>query len=363
MRRDDICLYLGPADRAQLEALCANRNTARKVVWRAEIVLATADGCGTSEIMRRAQTSKPTVWRWQERYLDEGVAGLRRDKTRPSRVPPLPRETRLKVIAKTVREAPPDATQWSRSTMAEAVGISPSSVGRIWAEAGLKPHLVRRFKVSNDPMFEEKVTEIVGLYLDPPERAVVLCVDEKSQIQALDRTQPGLPLKKGRAATMTHDYKRHGTTTLFAALDVKSGIVIGDCMPRHRAREFLTFLRRIDRAVRKPRDIHLVLDNYATHKTPEVMAWLEKHPRFKLHFTPTSASWLNLVERFFAEITTRRIRRASYSSVDELETAIYDYLLQHNARPKPFVWTKSAGDILTRERRALDALDEIRGNR
>ena len=363
MRRDDICLYLGPADRAQLEALCANRNTARKVVWRAEIVLATADGCGTSEIMRRAQTSKPTVWRWQERYLDEGVAGLRRDKTRPSRVPPLPRETRLKVIAKTVREAPPDATQWSRSTMAEAVGISPSSVGRIWAEAGLKPHLVRRFKVSNDPMFEEKVTEIVGLYLDPPERAVVLCVDEKSQIQALDRTQPGLPLKKGRAATMTHDYKRHGTTTLFAALDVKSGIVIGDCMPRHRAREFLTFLRRIDRAVRKPRDIHLVLDNYATHKTPEVMAWLEKHPRFKLHFTPTSASWMNLVERFFAEITTRRIRRASYSSVDELETAIYDYLLQHNARPKPFVWTKSAGDILTRERRALDALDEIRGNR
>jgi len=363
MRRDDICLYLGPADRAQLEALCANRNSPRKVVWRAEIVLATADGCGTSEIMRRAQTSKPTVWRWQERYLDEGVAGLRRDKTRPSRVPPLPREARLKVIAKTVREAPPDATHWSRATMAEAVGISPSSVGRIWAEAGLKPHLVRKFKVSNDPMFEEKVTEIVGLYLDPPDRAVVLCVDEKSQIQALDRTQPGLPLKKGRAATMTHDYKRHGTTTLFAALDVKSGVVIGDCMPRHRAREFLTFLRRIDRAVRKPRDIHLVLDNYATHKTPEVMAWLEKHPRFKLHFTPTSASWMNLVERFFAEITTRRIRRGSYSSVDDLKAAIYDYLLQHNTRPKPFVWTKSAEDILTRERRALDALDEIRGNR
>ena len=184
MRRDDICLYLGPADRAQLEALCANRNSPRKVVWRAEIVLATADGCGTSEIMRRAQTSKPTVWRWQERYLDEGVAGLRRDKTRPSRVPPLPREARLKVIAKTVREAPPDATHWSRATMAEAVGISPSSVGRIWAEAGLKPHLVRRFKVSNDPMFEEKVTEIVGLYLDPPDRAVVLCVDESEPMNA-----------------------------------------------------------------------------------------------------------------------------------------------------------------------------------
>lgn len=247
--------------------------------------------------------------------------------------------------------------------MAEAVGISPSSVGRIWADAGLKPHVLRRFKVSNDPLFEEKVTEIVGLYLDPPERAVVLCVDEKSQIQALDRTQPGLPLKKGRAATMTHDYKRHGTTTLFAALDVKSGLVIGDCMPRHRAKEFLTFLRRIDRAVKKPRDIHLVLDNYATHKTPEVQAWLEKHPRFKLHFTPTSASWMNLVERFFAEITAKRIRRGSYTSVDDLEGAIYDYLLQHNAKPKPFVWSKSAEDILTRERRALDALDQIRGNR
>ena len=348
-------------------------------------MLATADGCGTSQIMRRADTSKPTVWRWQARYLDEGVAGLRRDKTRPSRVPPLPRETRLKVIATTVQKTPPNATHWSRAAMAEAVGISPSSVGRIWAEAGLKPHLVRGFKVSNDPMFEEKVTEIVGLYLDPPERAVVLCVDEKSQIQALDRTQPGLPLKKGRAQTscwkhasgmMTHDYKRHGTTTLFAALDVKSGMVIGECLPRHPlpgsglpenhergAREFLRFLRRIDRAVLKPRDVHLVLDNYATHKTPEVKAWLSRHPRFKLHFTPTSASWLNLVERFFAAITTRRIRRGSYSSVGDLETAIYDYLLQHNEKPKPFTWTKTADDILTPERRALDKLDEIRGPR
>lgn len=363
MRRDDLCLFLSPDDRVQLEALLTDRNTPRKLVWRAEIVLATADGCGTNEIMRRSATSKPTVWRWQERYLDEGVDGLKRDKTRPSRVPPLPRATRLKVIAKTVREAPANATHWSRATMAEAVGISPSSVGRIWAEAGLKPHLTRGFKISNDPMFEEKVTDIVGLYLDPPERAVVLCVDEKSQIQALDRTQPGLPLKKGRAATMTHDYKRHGTTTLFAALDVKSGVVIGECLPRHRAKEFLKFLRRIDRAVNKPRDIHIVLDNYATHKTPEVQAWLTKHPRFHLHFTPTSASWLNLVERFFAEITARRIRRGSYCSVDDLETAIYDYLLHHNAKPKPFVWTKTADDILTRERRALDALDEIRGNR
>jgi transposase len=306
--------------------------------------------------------SKPTVGRWQERYLDEGVPGLKRNKTRPSLEPPLPKEIRLKVIAKTVQESPPNATHWSRSLMAEAMGISPSSVGRIWADAGLKPHLTKEFKVSNDPMFEEKVTDIVGLFLDPPDRAVVLCVDEKSQIQALYRTQPGLPLKKGRAATMTHDYKRHGTTTLFAALDVKSGKVIGECMPRHRAKEFLKFLRHIDKAVPTRRDVHLVLDNYATHKTPEVKAWLEKHPRFKLHFTPTSASWLNLVERFFAEITTRRIR-FSYCSVNDLEAAIYDYLAHHNEKPKPFTWTKTAEDILARERRALDALDEIRGNR
>ena len=363
MRRSDICLYVGPADRAELQALISNRNTPRKLVWRAEIVLATADGHGTFGIMRRAKTSKPTVWRWQQRYLDEGVAGIKRDKTRPSRVPPLPLETRLKVITRTVQETPPNATHWSRALMAEAMGISPSSVGRIWAEAGLRPHLIKGFKVSNDPMFEEKVTDIVGLYLDPPDRAVVLCVDEKSQIQALDRTQPGLPLKKGRAATMTHDYRRHGTTTLFAALDVKSGRVIGDCMARHRAKEFLKFLRNIDKAVPARRDVHLVLDNYATHKTPDVRAWLDKHPRFKLHFTPTSASWLNLVERFFAEITSKRIRRGSYSSVDDLEAAIYDYLARHNETPKPFRWTKTAEEILIRERRALDALDEIRGNR
>ena len=363
MRRPDICLFLGPADRAELEALLINRNRPRKVVWRAVIVLATADGAGTVEIMRRTGVSKPTVWRWQTRYLDEGIAGLKRDKTRPSRVPPLPMEVRLKVIAKTVQETPPNATHWSRAMMAEAMGISPSSVGRIWADAGLKPHLTQGFKVSNDPMFEEKITEIVGLYLDPPDRAVVLCVDEKSQIQALDRTQPGLPLKKGRAATMTHDYKRNGTTTLFAALDVKSGLVIGECMPRHRAKEFLSFLRPIDCAVQKPRDIHLVLDNYATHKTPEVQAWLSKHPRFKLHFTPTSASWINLVERFFAEITARRIRRGSYDSINDLEEAIHDYLLHHNATPKPFIWSKTAEDIITRERRALAKLDQIRGNR
>ncbi len=257
MRRDDICLYLTPADRAELQALITDRNTPRKLVWRAGIVLATADGHGTFEIMRRANTSKPTVWRWQERYLAEGVDGLKRDKTRPSRVPPLPRETRLRVIAKTVRESPPNATHWTRSAMAEAVGVSPSSVGRIWAQAGLKPHRTRSFKVSNDPMFEEKVTDIVGLYLDPPDRAVVLCVDEKSRIQALDRTQPGLPLKKGRAATscwkhassvMTHDYSAaanrlsapaipHRQTTLFRHLPRRTGIQVGDIKESRRRQE------------------------------------------------------------------------------------------------------------------------------
>jgi transposase len=244
--------------------------------------------------------------------------------------------------------------------MAAEMGISPSSVGRIWAEAGLKPHLVGTFKVSNDPQFEEKVTDVVGLYLNPPDRALVLCVDEKSQIQALDRTQPGLPLKKGRAATMTHDYKRHGTTTLFAALDVKSGLVIGECQPRHRAKEFISFLKRIDRCVQEHLDIHLVLDNYGTHKTPAVNAWLAKHKRFKLHFTPTSASWLNLVERFFGEITRKRIRRGVFTSVAELEQAIQDYLDHHNANPKPFVWTKTADVILAKERRALDALEAVK---
>jgi transposase len=359
MRRDDICIYVSPANRVRLEAIITDRNSPSKAVWRARIVLATADGLGTSAIMKRTGKSKPCVWRWQERYIEEGVEGLLRDKTRPPGKKPLSATVKRKVLAKTGSEMPPNSTHWSVRSMATAVGISHTSVQRIWAEAGLKPHLVRRFKISNDPQFEEKVTDVVGLYLNPPDRALVLCVDEKSQIQALDRTQPGLPLKKGRAATMTHDYKRHGTTTLFAALDVKSGLVIGECQPRHRAREFIRFLKRIDRCVQKHLDVHLVLDNYGTHKTPEVKAWLAKHRRFKLHFTPTSASWLNLVERFFAEITTKRIRRGIFRSVAELEDAIHDYLDHHNADPKPFVWTKSAEVIMEKERRALDRLEAI----
>ena len=331
------------------------------MVWRAKIVLATADGHGTNAIMRRTGKSKPCVWRWQERYIEEGVEGLLRDKTRPPRQEAAARSGEAQGADQdgerdaAERHALEPALRW-RPRWASAT----SSVERIWAEAGLKPHLVRRFKISNDPQFEEKVTDVVGLYMNPPDRALVLCVDEKSQIQALDRTQPGLPLKKGRAATMTHDYKRHGTTTLFAALDVKSGLVIGECQPRHRAKEFIRFLKRIDRCVQKHLDVHLVLDNYGTHKTPEVKAWLAKHPRFNLHFTPTSASWLNLVERFFAEITTKRIRRGAFTSVAELKEAIHDYLDRHNADPKPFVWTKTADAILAKERRALDTLEAVK---
>ena len=358
MRRDDICLYLSRSNRARLEAIINDRNSKAKAIWRAKIVLATADGHGTNEIMRRTGMSKPAVWRWQERYIEEGVEGLLRDKTRPSRIPPLSDAVKLAVLTKTATEEPADATHWSRASMAEAIGISPSSVGRIWAEAGLKPHLVKRFKISNDPQFEEKVTDIVGLYLNPPERAVVLSVDEKTQIQALDRTQPGLPLKKGRAATMTHDYKRHGTTTLFAALDVKSGLVIGECLPRHRAREFLRFLRRIERAVLAHLDVHLICDNYSTHKTPEVQAWLKKHPRFKMHFTPTSSSWMNLVERFFADLTEDVIRTGSFASVGELVRDIDAYLAQRNANPLPYKWKAEGAAILEKIKRARAVLEQ-----
>jgi transposase len=349
-------------DRARLERLIADRNSPAKVMWRARIVLATAEGKAVKVIAREAGITKPTVWRWQRRFAEAGVDGLLRDKTRPPGRKPLGAKIKAAVLAKTTTETPPAATHWSVRTMAKAMGISRTSVQRIWAEAGLKPHLLRRFKISTDPQFEEKVTDVVGLYLNPPDRALVLCVDEKSQIQALDRTQPGLPLKKGRAATMTHDYKRHGTTTLFAALDVKSGLVIGECQARHRAKEFIRFLKRIDRIVRKHIDVHLVLDNYGTHKTAEVKAWLARHPRFHLHFTPTSASWLNLVERFFAEITMKRIRRGAFNSVAQLEGAIDDYLMRHNADPKPFAWTKPTDDILARERRALEKLRALHGD-
>jgi transposase len=349
-------INLARGDRAALDRIVSDGNTAQKIAKRARIVLLTADGVGVMAIMRAVEVSKTTVWRWQEYFAEAGVAGLVKGRSKPPGTPPLDPEIKLKVVEKTLKERPAHATHWSTRAMAAAMGISHTSVQRIWAEHGLKPHLVRRFKLSKDPDFVAKVRDIVGLYLNPPDKAVVLAVDEKSQIQALDRTQPGLPLKKGRAGTMTHDYKRHGTTTLFAALDIATGKVIGACLPRHRTKEFLAFLKKVDRETPAHREVHLILDNYGTHKAPEVKTWLARHLRFKLHFTPTSSSWINLVERLFAEITRQRIRRGVFTSVAELEVAILDWIAQRNANPRPFSWTATPSKIITKYRRAKNAL-------
>jgi transposase len=345
--------------RTELERLLADGNTRQKIAKRAKIVLMTADGYGVVAIMRAVGVSKTTVWRWQDYFAEAGVKGLIKGRSKPPGRKPLDAAIKLKVVEKTVKERPANATHWSVRSMAEEVGISHTSVQRIWVEHGLKPHLVRGFKVSNDPNFAAKVKDIVGLYIDPPEKALVLSVDEKSQIQALDRTQPGLPLKKGRAGTMTHDYKRNGTTTLFAALDVATGAVIGECVARHRADEFLAFLKKIDRETPYHLDLHLVLDNYATHKTPAVKRWLARHKRFTLHFTPTSCSWLNLVERLFAEITRQRIRRGTFNNVEELKTAIAEWIAHRNQNPKPFTWTATSQSILAKVRRAKKALANL----
>ncbi len=358
--RKSTCIWVSRGDRSRLERLVSDRNTPQKHVWRARIVLLSGERLGTMEIMRRVGKSKPSVWRWQNRYLAQGVDGLLRDKPRGPGKPALNNQVKLLVLTKTMRETPANATHWSVRTMAKAVGIGHSSVHRIWAEHGLKPHLVSTFKVSNDPKFAEKVEDVVGLYLNPPDKALVFSVDEKSQIQALDRTQPGLPIKKGRAGTMTHDYKRNGTTTLFAALNVLDGTVIGQCMKRHRHQEFLVFLRKLDRETPKCLDLHLIVDNYATHKHAKVRKWLERHPRFHVHFTPTSASWLNQVERFFAEITRNAIRRGVFKSALELEVAIDDYLAKHNQTPQPFVWTATAQGILEKVDRARNALNHVK---
>jgi len=357
MSKTEACIWLSAGDRATLERWVWDRNTPQKMVWRARIVVLSADRLGVMAITRAIGMSKVTVSRWQERYLAKGIAGLRRDGTRPGRKPPLSAETIQQVVHKTLHEKPVAGTHWSIRKMAAASGLSYTSVQRIWKAHELKPHRMKTFKLSNDKRFVEKVQDIVGLYLDPPDKALVFSVDEKSQIQALDRTQPGLPMKKGRAGTMTHDYKRNGTTTLFAALNMLDGKVIGACLPRHRGREFLSFLKLIDQETPAGLDLHLILDNYATHKTPAVKRWLKRHPRFHLHFTPTSSSWLNMVERFFAEITRNRIRRGIFKSVDELKAAIADYLEKHNADPKPFVWTKSAGEIIEKVARAKQVLE------
>src|SRR6476619_143607 len=356
MRRA-IKIDLTEADRRSLTAIVTNRNSPQKHVWRAHSVLLTADGCGTMELTRCTGTSKTSVRRWQDRFLAEGLPSLLRDKTRPSRIPPLGAAVEARVVAATQTATAGETTHWTSEAMARHIGISVSSVQRIWRKHGLQPHRVSVFKLSNDPLFAEKLIDIVGLYVNPPEHAVVLSIDEKSQIQALDRTQPGLPMKKGRCGTMTHDYKRNGTTTLFAALNVLDGTVIGECMPRHRHREFLRFLKTIDQRTLPNLDLHLIVDNYATHKTPAVKRWLKRHARFHLHFTPTSGSWLNMVERFFAEISRKRIRRGVFKSVDELKQAIMDYLDNHNGHPKPYIWTKTATEIFSKVARAKQVLE------
>lgn len=355
--RSGISFSLPASDRLRLEALVADRNTPQKHVWRARIVLLSADGLGTHAIMREAGVSKTAVWRWQERFAQEGIGGLLRDKTRPARIPPLGPEVAARVVALTQGEPPGETTHWTAAAMAKAASISVSSVQRIWRGHGLQPHRVRQFKLSTDPAFAAKLRDVVGLYVDPPAHAVVLSVDEKSQIQALARTQDPLPMKPGQPTTRTHDYKRHGTTTLFAALDVLEGKVIGRCMQRHRHQEFIRFLNAVEATVPTGKVVHAILDNYAVHKHPKVRAWLDRHPRWTFHFTPTSASWLNAIEGFFAKLAKRRLRRGVFGSLVELQAAIKRFIAESNGNPKPFVWTANPDRIIQAAKRGHQALD------
>ena len=357
--RAGIVVNVTPADRRRLEAIVADRSAPQKHVWRANIILATADGCGTAEIMRRSGRSKPVVWRWQARFMAEGVAGLTRDKTRKPGKPPLPAATVQRVVDLALGAPPGEVTHWTGRMLARAAGISLRSVQRILEAHQLAPHRIRTFKLSNDPKFAEKLKDIVGLYVDPPAHAVVLSLDEKSQIQALDRTQPGLPMKRGRAGTMTHDYKRHGTTTLFAALNIVEGKVIGRCMQRHRHQEFIRFLNAVEAETPVGKIVHVVLDNYATHKHPKVKAWLARHPRFVFHFTPKSCSWLNAVETLFSRLTRRRLKRGVFRSIVDLQAAINRFLVETNADPKPFVWTAHPDRVIAAVQRGMQALESV----
>lgn len=346
-------IKLSETDRTELAAWSRSRTLPARQVSAARIVLLAAEGQQDIAIAETVGCARQRCARVRRNYLSGGLERLRREAPRSGR--PVEHDAQH-IVKLTTTTTPAQATDWSRALMAQASGVSASTIGRVWRRHGLKPHRVATFKVSRDPQFAEKLEAIVGLYLAPPERALVLCVDEKSQIQALDRTQPGLPLRAGRQRTLTHDYKRHGTTTLFAALSTLDGKVIGACLPRHRHQEFLRFLKQIDAETPPELALHLIVDNYATHKHLKVKAWLRRHPRFHLHFTPTSASWLNMVERFFRDLTTRRVRAGIFKSVAELETAITDYLHRHNAQPKPFIWTAKAADILAKVTRAKAAL-------
>jgi transposase len=357
--RAGIIVKVTPADRRQLEAIVADRGAPQKHVWRANIILATADGCGTAEIMRRSGKSKPVVWTWQARFMAEGVAGLVRDKTRKPGKKPLPTDTVQRVLDLALGPPPGETTHWTGRMLAKAAGVSLRSVQRILEAHQLAPNRMRTFKLSNDPKFAEKLKDVVGLYVDPPDHAVVLSVDEKSQIQALDRTQPGLPMKPGRAGTMTHDYKRNGTTTLFAALNILDGTVIGRNMQRHRHQEFIGFLNTIEVKVPSGKSIHAIVDNYATHKHPKVRKWLAQHPRWTFHFTPTSASWLNAVEGFFAKLTRRRLKRGVFRSVADLQAAINRFVAETNSDPKPFIWTADPKRVLAAVKRGKEKLESI----
>jgi len=354
--RSGVEVRLNPGDRERLEAVVGDRNSPQKHVWRAEIVLLTADGLGTNAIMRRTGKSKPCVWRWQERFMTDGVDGLLHDKTRPPGKAPIPEAIVAELIEKTLHETPPEATHWTVRDMAKAMGIAASTVQKIWRAHGLAPHRFRQFKLSNDIAFVDKLQDVVGLYVNPPAHAVVLSMDEKSQIQALDRTQPSLPMKPGRLGTLTHDYKRNGTTTLFAALNVLDGTVLGRNMKRQRHQEFLRFLNVIERDVPAGKMIHVILDNYSPHKHEKVRQWLARHPRWTFHFTPTSASWLNAVEGFFAKLTKRRLKRGVFHSVVDLQATINRFIDEHNREPKPFVWTADPNEIIAAVNRGHQTL-------
>lgn len=350
-------VLLSEDERKSLERRARARICSARSVERARIVLLASSGLQDQQIAAQLKITPEKAARWRNRFLDGGLEALEKDAPRPGRTPAITTAWVQEVIHKTTREKPDNATHWSTRSMAAATGLSEKSIRRIWHKHGLKPHLARTFKVSNDPAFAEKLEAIVGLYLNPPEHALVLCADEKSQIQALDRTQPGLPLKKGRCGTMTHDYKRNGTATLFAAMNAVDGTVISLCEDRHRHQEWLKFLRLIDQSTPQEKTIHLIADHYATHKHPKVQRWLLRHRRFHVHFTPTSTSWLNMIERFFRDLTDKRIRRGIFRNVDELVTAIQDYIGHHNTNPKPFIWTAKASDILEKVKRARLALD------
>ena len=358
--RTGIEFAVSPTDRLRLEAVISAPSSAQKHVWRARIILLSADGIGTSAIMSATGKSKTCVWRWQERFMVAGVDGLLHEKTRPPGIPKTAADKMAEVIRLTQGPPPPDATHWTLRALAKAVGLAASTVRDICQAHGLAPHRWRQFKLSNDPAFGEKLRDVVGLYVAPPAHAVVLSVDEKSQIQALDRTQPGLPLKKGRGPTMTHDNKRHGTTTLFAALNVLTGEVIGQNMARHRHQEFLHFLNQIERDVPADKAIHVILGNYCTHKHANVRAWLARHPRWTFHFIPTSSSWLNAVEGFFAKLTRRRLNHGVFRSLDDLKTAIVRFIEHHNkGEAKPFTWRANPDEIIAARNRGFQLLESI----